>query len=309
MLHSFNKNDKNAKQQTMETIKKMEEELKKQQEDELKTFDTNSAAEKKKEEEEVEEEEKDAKKNNNNNSKAPAKQGGKTQKKKAKRAAKEAAQRAAIEEEKRNTVSERQVELTQLQMTLKPLNLKIVEIPADGDCLYNSVSHQLKLLRSPEQLEELSATIEKLREQVAEFMQHHSEEFLPFYDTEEEEEEEEDLSSAFSRYCRTVATTRAWGGQLELKALAQLFKQHIVVHNATGPPIEMGEEFKASSTSPTPLHLTYHKHYYALGAHYNSAVHESLLPSEEEEEAQKKEGDKDNKEQQTTPAEGTVKQR
>lgn len=247
----------------MEAIKKLEDDLKKRQDDELKGLD-NEKKEKEKEVE-VEVEAKSSSTGGDGNNKPPAKQGGKTQKKKAKKAAKEAALRAKIEDEKRNTVSERQVELTQIQRTLKPLKLKIVEIGADGDCLYNSVSHQLRLQKYSESPELLSGGIEKLREQVAQHMQQHEDEFLPFYDTDED-----DLSAAFKRYCNTVAKTHAWGGQLELKALAHLFHRHIVVHNATAPPVEMGEEFKTSDS--TPLHLTYHKHYYALGAHYNSAV-------------------------------------
>ena len=53
---------------------------------------------------------------------------GKSQKKKAKKAAKNAALLNQIEKEKKNTVSQRQIELDQLKKRLLPLNLIIHEV-------------------------------------------------------------------------------------------------------------------------------------------------------------------------------------
>ena len=108
-------------------------------------------------------------------------------------------------------------------------------------------------------------TCAELRRKVGQFMRGNSNDFLPFFDSENEE----DLPGEFEEYCNKVATTSSWGGQLELKAIAQLLNQHIIVHTAVGPDIEMGEDYKGLTP---PLHLTYHKHYYTLGEHYNSVI-------------------------------------
>jgi OTU domain-containing protein 6 len=45
------------------------------------------------------------------------------------------------------------------------------------------------------------------------------------------------------------------------------------VYSATAPVLKMGEEFSepgGAGGGTGPLRLSYHKHYYALGEHYNS---------------------------------------
>jgi len=131
MLHSFNKNDKKAKQQTMETIKKLEDELKAKQEAELAAFD---ASEKKTIPESTTATttttttEKSSVAATSSTAVPTKPTVGKSQKKKAKKAAKNAALLNQIEKEKKNTVSQRQIELDQLKKRLLPLNLVIHEV-------------------------------------------------------------------------------------------------------------------------------------------------------------------------------------
>merc|ERR1711909_199047 len=74
------------------------------------------------------------------------------------------------------------------------------------------------------------------------------------------------LSDAeFQAYCNKMASTPAWGGQVELQAMATVLKRPIEVIQAEGPPMVVGEQFKQSA-----LVLTYHRHAYGLGEHYNS---------------------------------------
>jgi hypothetical protein len=40
------------------------------------------------------------------------------------------------------------------------------------------------------------------------------------------------------------------------------------VHEADKQPVNMGEEFAADAV----IHLSYHRHAYSLGEHYNSVV-------------------------------------
>jgi len=69
-------------------------------------------------------------------------------------------------------------------------------------------------------------------------------------------------------YCKDIRSTNNWGGQLEISALCHALSTPIIVHSADQPEVSMGEEYNTQ----LPLHLSYHKHAYALGEHYNSLI-------------------------------------
>ena len=73
---------------------------------------------------------------------------------------------------------------------------------------------------------------------------------------------------AFAAYCERVVSTHEWGGQIELQALVQILKAGIAVHEAGKQPVQMGEEFGGDAV----ISLSYHRHAYSLGEHYNSIV-------------------------------------
>jgi OTU domain-containing protein 6 len=52
---------------------------------------------------------------------------------------------------------------------------------------------------------------------------------------------------------------------VELRALTQFLQQPIEVIQAEGPSVLIGDEFAKHK-----LVITYHRHYYGLGEHYNS---------------------------------------
>ncbi len=54
----------------------------------------------------------------------------------------------------------------------------------------------------------------------------------------------------------------------QLRALSQVLRRPFEVVQAEGRPVVIGEEFLDSSS--TPVLLTYHRHMYGLGEHYNS---------------------------------------
>ena len=58
--------------------------------------------------------------------------------------------------------------------------------------------------------------------------------------------------------------------QLELRALTEVTKRPIQVFSASAPVTEMGAQFAGNDA--TPLRVSYHEQYYALGEHYNSVV-------------------------------------
>ncbi|PSN56236.1 OTU domain-containing protein 6B, partial [Blattella germanica] len=115
------------------------------------------------------------------------------------------------------------------------------------------IKHLLKE-RIDDQLKRLgesSLGTEKLRQMTSDYLREHKSDFLPFIshpDTGDLLTDEQ-----FEDYCVEVASTPAWGGEVE-------------VIQATGPPILIGEEYEERKRAT----LTFHRHMYGLGEHYNS---------------------------------------
>lgn len=114
--------------------------------------------------------------------------------------------------------------------------------------------------------------------------------FLPFIASSKSE----DLLSPeeYEKYCDNVAETSAWGGAVEvflfssaeaesakemylfiiflfifqLQVLSKILECPIEVIQATGVPYIVGDEYEEIKK----IILTYHRHMYELGAHYNS---------------------------------------
>ncbi|EOA23266.1 hypothetical protein CARUB_v10017631mg [Capsella rubella] len=187
-------------------------------------------------------------------------------KRREKRAKEEAEREQRIKEEQSQVTSDRMVENQKLEKKLKPLGLTISEIKPDGHCLYRAVENQLANRSggaSP-------YSYQKLREMAASYMREHKTDFLPFFLSETESQSERSAEERFEKYCREVESTAAWGGQLELGALTHCLRKHIMVFSGSFPDVEMGKEYKSGDGSS--LMLSYHRHAFGLGEHYNSVV-------------------------------------
>ncbi|XP_028162606.1 deubiquitinase OTUD6B [Ostrinia furnacalis] len=169
-------------------------------------------------------------------------------------------------QEKENLHGPRNQEIQEISARLKKRNLKIFAIPSDGDCLYKAVAHQMLIKKN-----EIIATAD-LRKKVASYVRQNKDDFLPFMtnpDTLEMLNDDE-----FEAYCDKITNTAVWGGQLEIRALSNVLKNPINIIQATGPEcIEQGNEFEGP-----PLVITYHRHMYSLGEHYNSTCINEELP-------------------------------
>ncbi|CAL9207573.1 unnamed protein product [Musa hybrid cultivar] len=189
------------------------------------------------------------------------------------RAQEEAAREHRIQEEQSNIISDRVIENERLERKLDPLGLRINEIKPDGHCLYRAVEDQLSLSSNNTS----PYSFQELRKMAANYMRHHASDFLPFFLSESNIEVDADNSplEIFEKYCKEVESTAVWGGQLELGALTHCLKKHIVIYSGSFPDVEMGKEYKSDTSSnlsnPTIL-LSYHRHAYGLGEHYNSVV-------------------------------------
>ncbi|XP_044742865.1 deubiquitinase OTUD6B [Chrysoperla carnea] len=241
--------DKKKKKETAEKIAQLEADLKAQQQielDQLKDLTIDNNTNKECSEKEVEEVPQQCEKI----SKAQRRRNKKTQHELEN-------QRRIAEQEIENEAGPRNVESLAIKKILDSKGLQLHTIPSDGDCLYQAVNHQLEIngLSTP--------GVASLRRDTAKYMREHKNDMIPFMITEDG-----DIMSdiGFDDYCNRIETTKAWGGQLELTALSEILKCQIHILQATGPPTILGDQF----TKSTPLVLTYHRHMYGLGEHYNS---------------------------------------
>uniref|UniRef100_A0A0A9D4H0 OTU domain-containing protein n=1 Tax=Arundo donax TaxID=35708 RepID=A0A0A9D4H0_ARUDO len=189
-----------------------------------------------------------------------------------KKAKEEAAREQRIQEEQSNLVSDRMIEDEELEKKLEPLGLTIQEIKPDGHCLYRAVENQLSLHSTGTAW----YNYQELRQMTAKYMREHAADFLPFFLAESKVETGPDPSESFERYCKEIESTAAWGGHMELGALTHCLKRHIVVYSGSFPDVEMGKEYKSgsggSSVHHASIRLSYHRHAYGLGEHYNSVI-------------------------------------
>jgi len=90
--------------------------------------------------------------------------------------------------------------------------------------------------------------------------------FMPFVTNENGEGGADEAH--YAAYCDRVETTATWGGHLELQALAGALKVPITVYEAAANNFEARED----GCEGNPLELSYHRHMFSLGEHYNSVV-------------------------------------
>ena len=102
-----------------------------------------------------------------------------------------------------------------------------------------------------------------LRTLASTYLRSHSDEFAPFLGMIPNDTE-------YIDYCNKVESVgdAEWGGQLEIKALCSSLKRTMMIYSADAPVIIMGDEYH--NLNNLPLKLAYHRHFYALGEHYNS---------------------------------------
>ncbi|KAL7750600.1 OTU domain-containing protein 6B [Sorochytrium milnesiophthora] len=195
----------------------------------------------------------------------PEASGGKSKKakqalRKERKAAEEEELRRQAEEEARNMPNKQEIEMHALTAALSQLDLEIHPVKADGHCMYNAVADQLDHLGVPVTFDNNYQT---LRQQTARYMRSHKDDFMPFM--VDEKTGDVMTEEAWDQYCDDLERKAMWGGQHELRALSQVLKRPITVHQQDSPAVLMGEDYAGS-----PIMLSYHRHLYGLGEHYNS---------------------------------------
>ncbi|EAL67836.1 OTU domain containin protein [Dictyostelium discoideum AX4] len=249
--HAIPKKDKKAKSDLLEKTKKMEDDLKKKHQQELEQCEKLNKTTQSIEELNLEQQQ------------LQQKQPSKAYLKKAQKLKQEEERMKQLEEDRKNHVSKGVIEMNDFLAKLKPLNKTVKFIPPDGDCLYQAITNQL-LINKDINEEESKSYAKKLRTIASDYIKNNRDEFLPFIISEDEYSTAED---PIQEYCQEqVLTIGKWGGHIELKALSQSLKKVITIFNAYSNDIIIGEEFT------NPIYLTYHRHAFTLGEHYNSAI-------------------------------------
>lgn len=158
------------------------------------------------------------------------------------------------DEDNKNSV--RNLETRAINSTLKSRKLKLHSIKSDGDCLYGAISHQLELFQ-------INRSIESLRKIAADYIRAHRDDLICYMTSSKSD----DIMSQeeFDKYCQEVEKTKAWGSQIEIQALSNSLKIKIEVLQSSGSPTISGDEYKSPH-----LIVTYHRHFFGLGEHYNS---------------------------------------
>jgi len=214
----------------------------------------------------------------------------KAQKRREKKAAKEKERIDEIErQEEENKHGARNMEAAKIKEILESRGLVLQEVPSNGDCLFAGLVQQLRL-------RQVDSSVESLRKAATDELRGNSSDYLPFLSHPTTGEMLN--QTQFEKYCNDMQLTPAWGGQVELRALSQALKLPIEVVQADGPSMVVGEEFvknlsngdstgdslEKDSTGDSlekPLNgqnkliLTYHRHAYGLGEHYNAVKSKS----------------------------------
>ncbi len=131
---------------------------------------------------------------------------------------------------------------------LQERGFKVLEVAADGHCLFGAIGCQLPQVQDHW----------RMRGVAADWMLRHSDSFAPFLELEK---------CSFEEYCQTVRSSGQWGGQMELEALAQALPARIIVIQAAGEDLLFGPE-----DAEILIYLSYHRHAFSLGEHYNALI-------------------------------------
>jgi len=157
--------------------------------------------------------------------------------------------------------SARDIENERMNEMLTAESLKVKEIESDGHCLYRAVADQLRSISVPHATWSSDINFVELRKLTADYMRANADSFAPFVGTE-------GSSAEYEEYCRKVESEldAVWGGQLEINAMCSSLRLPIWIYEVGKPVLKMGEEYDSGHH----LKITYHRHYYALGEHYNT---------------------------------------
>lgn len=150
---------------------------------------------------------------------------------------------------------------------LRAMNRSPIDTPADGNCLFHALQQQMQHIGG--QRVEVSSAAD-LRRKVAQHILDHSPEYAEFVVPADAESEggSSDSVDRVASYCESLSRDGVYGGELELRAAADLLGVCIVVVTAQRP-LTFGTKHVEGQCQWI---LAYYQHLYTLGAHYCGTI-------------------------------------
>ncbi|KAJ2699295.1 OTU protein [Coemansia sp. IMI 203386] len=136
--------------------------------------------------------------------------------------------------------------------------LVVHDIRADGHCLYSAFADQVNTYHGS------SSSFQDMRCLAAQYMRQHRDDFMPFMVTDCGDMF---TDADFERYCDRIESTADWGGHQEITALSHALQTPVFVYQTGMSALRIGDDLYSSKA---PVNLSYHRHAYGLGEHYNS---------------------------------------
>lgn len=259
LKNSVSKGDKKKKKEINAEITKLEGDMNERHSAELMDLMLNAISIGETEDV-LEEEEEETREDNKSEPEVKELRVSKAQKRRDKKVEKAKQRVADIEaQDEANLEGARHLEQERITGLLAARGLVGREVPSDGDCMFAAVAHQLGE-------EGAGTTVAALRRGTAEELRRGRDAYWPFLSNPRTGEMLSD--GEYSAYCTAMADTPAWGGQVELRALATLLNRPLAVIQAEGQEeVVVGEEEQGA-----PITLSYHRHIFGLGEHYNSVT-------------------------------------
>ena len=148
---------------------------------------------------------------------------------------------------------------------LSQKGFRILEVSADGHCMFSAIGCQLDPPRDHWEL----------RKMAAKYLRENEGEFENFIDFEDEKICAYNCNN-FQFYCDKIESTGMWGGQMELEALSRALGITIVVIQAEGLELKFNENENETENNSDILreriYLSFHKFAFSLGEHYNALL-------------------------------------
>jgi OTU domain-containing protein 3 len=132
----------------------------------------------------------------------------------------------------------------------------IIDIEADGNCLFRSISDQL--------YHDFGNNHAEIRDEICNFMEGHKDEFSLFLVLDDEDAKGEEDAADFEEYIQNMRKDGEWGGNLELVAASRMYRRNITVYSANLSAFTIEHGSEKESAGPD-LMVTFHDN-----DHYNS---------------------------------------
>ncbi|KAG7346102.1 OTU-like cysteine protease [Nitzschia inconspicua] len=155
-----------------------------------------------------------------------------------------------------------------LRRYLEEEGLELLEMNADGNCLFRSLSDQL--------CGDFGSKHRIIRESVCKFMEENKEDYEVFlvYEDENDHDQQDEDARDFEHYIEQMRSDGEWGGHLELTAAARLFRRNIRVYQANKTFYTI--PYDGPKTRGTDMLVSFHDE-----NHYNSVRDPRSPPSKD----------------------------